>query len=214
MGAVCSEREHGACRYGGSPGPSRRPSDHAGLRRRRLGQARWGDGDGDAEHHTGLLPSRQAGDSSAVRPGPGDREGLNATSSSVHPDPTAEHEAGERKMLHAECGSVTVILRDRGTVPRSTRPVLPPSQGAWAVGSFGRSRAAPGLLWPNAGSERPCSNSSTSSYQSVVCCAGIIFLCYGKALGGPSTSPPTLHPKTHPAKPGLAVPRAMVSIKP
>ena len=36
-------------------------------------------------------------------------------------------------MLRAECGSVTVILRDRGTVPRSTRPVLPPQPGS--VGS-------------------------------------------------------------------------------
>lgn len=71
-----------------------------------------------------------------------------------------------------------------------------PPQPQWvrAAGHFSRSQATPGPPWPNPGSETPYSNSSTSSYRLVTHCAGIIFLGYEKALGGPAGAHPAQPP--------------------
>lgn len=100
-----------------------------------------------------------------------------------HPNLPTEHEAAEeRKAFPAGCGFVAVTLRDGA----QRQGLALQHVGMRAAGCFGRSRAAPDLPWPSSASEKPCSNSSTSSDQLVTHCAGILFLSYEKALGGPA----------------------------
>lgn len=158
----------------------------------------------------------------------GEREGLNVISSSGAErwcwwgTPTCSLSTkplctGEGKMFPAESGFMTATL---GTVPEGRERG---SRGGWvrAGGHFSRSRATPGLPWPNPGSEKPYSNSSTSSYPSVTHRTGIIFFGCKKVLGGsmgahpaqPPHGPAALHPTMHPTKPSSAAPGAVVTVK-